>query len=52
MAKGKGKSVKRTRRTFTREFKQQAVQMILNGYSDQSWDAREPAGRLVCINQV
>lgn len=39
MAKGKGKSVKRTRRTFTREFKQQAVQMMLDGYSAQSVSA-------------
>ena len=31
MAKKKSKSVKRARRTFTREFKQQAVQMMVDG---------------------
>ena len=36
MAKKQRKTVKRTRRTFTREFKQQAVQMLLDGYSAPS----------------
>jgi len=36
MAKNTRKSVKRTRRTFTREFKQQAVQMMVDGYSASS----------------
>lgn len=36
MAKKQRKSVKRTRRTFTEEFKQQAVQMLLDGYSASS----------------
>ena len=36
MAKTHRKSSKRTRRTFTQEFKQQAVQMLLDGYSASS----------------
>lgn len=36
MAKKQRKTVKRTRRTFTQEFKQQAVQMLLDGYSANS----------------
>lgn len=36
MAKKQRKTVKRSRRTFTREFKQQAVQMLLDGYSASS----------------
>ena len=36
MAKKQRKTAKRTRRTFTREFKQQAVQMLLDGYSASS----------------
>jgi transposase-like protein len=32
MAKKKRKTVKRSRRTFTQEFKLQAVQMLLDGY--------------------
>lgn len=36
MARKQRKTVKRTRRTFTREFKQQAVQMLLDGYSASS----------------
>ena len=36
MAKKHRKTAKRTRRTFTREFKQQAVQMLLDGYSASS----------------
>jgi transposase len=36
MAKRKQKSVKQTRRTFTLEFKQQAVQMLLDGHSASS----------------
>lgn len=33
MAKKQRKTVKRARRSFTREFKQQAVQMLVDGYS-------------------
>ena len=36
MAKRKSKSSKRSRRTFTKEFKQEAVQMVLNGHSAPS----------------
>lgn len=36
MAKKHRKTVQRTRRTFTEEFKQQAVQMLLDGYSASS----------------
>jgi len=36
MANKQRKTVKRTRRTFTRDFKQQAVQMLLDGYSASS----------------
>ena len=36
MAKKQRKTVKRTRRTFTQEFKQQAVQMLLDGYTASS----------------
>ena len=36
MASRKKKTVQHTRRTFTREFKQQAVQMMLDGYSASS----------------
>ena len=36
MAKKQRKTVKRIRRTFTRDFKQQAVQMLLDGYSASS----------------
>ena len=36
MAKKQRKAVKRVRRTFTREFKQQAVQMLIDGYSASS----------------
>ena len=36
MAKRKSKSSKRSRRTFTKEFKQEAVQMILDGHSASS----------------
>ena len=36
MAKIKRKSSKSTRRTFNREFKQQAVQMLLDGYTAKS----------------
>ena len=36
MANKQRKTVKRTRRTFTEEFKQQAVQMLLDGYSASS----------------
>lgn len=36
MAKRNRKTVKKARRTFTREFKQQAVQMMQDGYSASS----------------
>jgi len=36
MAKKQRKKVKQTRRTFTREFKQQAVQMLVDGYTASS----------------
>jgi len=36
MATRKRKPVKPSRRSFTREFKQQAVQMLLDGYSASS----------------
>ena len=36
MAKKQRKTVKRIRRTFTRDFKQQAVRMLLDGYSASS----------------
>ncbi|QDS99088.1 transposase [Adhaeretor mobilis] len=36
MAKKKRSAEMRTRRTFTREFKQQAVQMMVDGYSASS----------------
>jgi len=36
MAKKQRKTAKRTRRSFTREFKQQAVQMLVDGYSASS----------------
>ena len=36
MANRKKKTVQHTRRAFTREFKQQAVQMMLDGYSASS----------------
>ncbi len=36
MAKKQRKTVKRTRRSFTQEFKQQAVQMLVDGYSARS----------------
>ena len=36
MAKKKPKSVKQPRRTFTKEFKQEAVQMLLDGHSANS----------------
>lgn len=36
MAEKQRKTVKRTRRTFTEEFKHQAVQMLLDGYSASS----------------
>jgi len=36
MAKKNRKSTKRTRRDFTREFKQRAVQMMVDGYSARS----------------
>jgi len=36
MAKRKSKSSKRSRRTFTKEFKQEAVQMVLDGHSAPS----------------
>ena len=36
MAKKQRKSVQLTRRTFTQEFKQQAVQMLLDGFSASS----------------
>lgn len=36
MAKGKTKQNKKLRRTFDREFKLQAVQMMLDGYSARS----------------
>lgn len=36
MAKKQRKTVKPTRRTFTPEFKQQAVQMLLDGYTVSS----------------
>jgi transposase len=36
MAKKQRKTVKPTRRTFTPEFKQQAVQMLLDGYTASS----------------
>jgi len=36
MAKKQRKTVKRARRSFTREFKQQAVQMLVDGYSARS----------------
>ena len=36
MAKTQRKTVKRVRRTFTQDFKQQAVQMLLDGYSASS----------------
>lgn len=36
MAKKKGKPVQRSRRKFDREFKLQAVQMMLDGYSASS----------------
>jgi len=36
MAKKQRKTVKRARRTFTQDFKQQAVQMLVDGYSAKS----------------
>jgi len=36
MAKKQRKTVKRTRRSFTQDFKQQAVQMLVDGYSAKS----------------
>lgn len=36
MAKRKSKSTKRARRTFTKEFKREAVQMLLDGHSANS----------------
>ena len=36
MAKRKTKSPKRSRRTFTKEFKQDAVEMVLDGHSAPS----------------
>ncbi|MDB4777844.1 transposase [bacterium] len=36
MAKRKSKSTKKARRTFTKEFKQEAVQMVLDGHSASS----------------
>lgn len=36
MAKKQRKPVRQDRRTFTQEFKQQAVQMLLDGYSASS----------------
>jgi len=36
MAKKQRKTAKQTRRSFTREFKQQAVQMLVDGYSARS----------------
>lgn len=36
MARGNGKSTSRKRRTFDRDFKLQAVQMMLDGYSAAS----------------
>jgi transposase len=36
MAKRKGKPAKRARRDFSKEFKQEAVQMLLDGHSPKS----------------
>lgn len=36
MAHRNGKSVQKARRTFTKEFKQEAVQMLLDGHSASS----------------
>ncbi|QDS99092.1 Transposase [Adhaeretor mobilis] len=36
MAKRKSKSTKRSRRTFTKEFKQEVVQMLLDGHTASS----------------
>ena len=36
MAKRKSKSLKQSRRTFTKEFKREAVQMVLDGQSPSS----------------
>jgi len=36
MAKRNGKPVKKARRTFTKEFKQEAVQMLLDGHTTSS----------------
>ena len=36
MAKRKSKSAKQSRRTFSKEFKQEAVQMLLDGHSASS----------------
>ena len=36
MAKRKSKPAKRSRRTFSKEFKQEAVQMLLDGHSASS----------------
>ena len=36
MAKRKSKSRKQSRRTFSKEFKREAVQMVLDGYSPSS----------------
>ena len=36
MAKGNGKLAKRARRTFSKEFKREAVQMLLDGHSASS----------------
>ena len=36
MAKGNGKPAQRSRRTFSKEFKQEAVQMLLDGHSASS----------------
>ena len=36
MAKKQRKTAKRTRRSFTQDFKQQAVQMLVDGYSAKS----------------
>jgi transposase len=36
MAHTNGKSVQKARRTFTKEFKQEAVQMLLDGHSASS----------------
>ena len=49
MAKQNSKPSKRTRRTFTKEFKQEAVQMLLDGHSASSIATNLGLGRTSMI---